>query len=117
MCIRDSIWVLASAAFAFYIANFGNYNATYGSMAGIIVFLLWLWLTNTVLLLGAEIDAEAERMRELKRGRRAEDDMQLELRGESAAEKAEKKEHALVDDAREVRLEAASDAPRASSRG
>lgn len=111
------IWVLASAAFAFYIANFGNYNATYGSMAGIIVFLLWLWLTNTVLLLGAEIDAEAERMRELKRGRRAEDDMQLELRGESAAEKAEKKEQALVDDAREVRLEAASDAPRASSRG
>lgn len=111
------IWVLASVAFAVYIANFGNYNATYGSMAGIIVFLLWLWLTNTVLLLGAEVDAESERMRELKRGRRAEDEMQLELRGESAAEKAEKKEHALVDDAREVRLEAASDAPRASSRG
>lgn len=111
------IWVLASVAFAVYIANFGNYNATYGSMAGIIVFLLWLWLTNTVLLLGAEVDAESERMRELKRGRRAEDEMQLELRGESAAEKAEKKEHALVEDAREVRQEAASDAPRASSRG
>ena len=111
------IWVLASVAFAVYIANFGNYNATYGSMAGIIVFLLWLWLTNTVLLLGAEVDAESERMRELKRGRRAEDEMQLELRGESAAEKAEEKEHALVEDAREVRQEAASDAPRASSHG
>lgn len=111
------IWVLASAAFGFYIANFGNYDATYGSMAGVIVFLLWLWLTNTVLLLGAEIDAEAERMRELKRGQRAEEEMTLHLRGEAGAEKAAKKEQALVDDAREVRLEATAQAPpRASSR-
>ena len=100
------VWVLASAAFGVYIANFGSYDKTYGSMAGIIVFLLWLWLTNTVLLLGAEVDAEAERMRELKRGERAERDMNLELRGESAAEKTAAKEKALVEDAREVRLEA-----------
>ncbi|WP_374927745.1 YihY/virulence factor BrkB family protein [Kytococcus sedentarius] len=101
------VWVVASAAFGLYIANFGNYDATYGSMAGVIVFLLWLWLTNTVLLLGAEVDAEAERMRELKRGQRAEEDMTLDLRGESGAEKAAEKEQALVQDAREVRLEAA----------
>ena len=54
-------WILASAAFGFYVANFSSYNKTYGSLAGIIVFLLWIWLTNLALLFGAEVDAELER--------------------------------------------------------
>ena len=50
-------WLVASVAFGFYVANFGSYNQTYGSLAGVIVFLLWLWLTNLALLFGAEVDA------------------------------------------------------------
>jgi membrane protein len=55
------IWVIASAIFAFYVANFGSYNKTYGSLAGVAIFLLWLWITNLVILLGAEINAEVQR--------------------------------------------------------
>ena len=62
------IWVLASVGFGFYVSNFGRYNKPYGSVGGIIVFLLWLWLTNLALLVGAEIDAERERARELQAG-------------------------------------------------
>ncbi len=54
-------WIVASAAFALYVSNFGSYNKTYGALAGVIVFLLWLWLTNLALLFGAEFDAELER--------------------------------------------------------
>ena len=57
------VWVIASAAFGFYVANFSSYNKTYGSLAGVIVFLLWLWITNLALLFGAELDAELERGR------------------------------------------------------
>ena len=52
------VWLLASALFAVYIANFGSYNKTYGSLAGVIIFLVWLWLTNVAVLLGAELNAE-----------------------------------------------------------
>lgn len=55
------VWAAGSAGFAFYVANFSSYNKTYGSVAGVIVALVWLWLTNVALLLGAEIDAERER--------------------------------------------------------
>ncbi|MFL6171611.1 MAG: YihY/virulence factor BrkB family protein, partial [Marmoricola sp.] len=51
------VWAAASTGFAFYVANFGSYNKTYGSVAGAIVALLWLWLTNVALLFGAEVDA------------------------------------------------------------
>ena len=57
------IWMIASGAFAIYVANFASYNKTYGSMAGVIVFLLWLWITNLAILLGLEFDAEAVRQR------------------------------------------------------
>jgi membrane protein len=63
------IWIIASAAFAFYVANFGSYNKTYGSLGGVIVFLVWLWLSNVAILLGAEFDAELTRGRELEAGR------------------------------------------------
>jgi membrane protein len=59
------LWLIASAAFAFYVANFNNYNKTYGSIGGIIAFLVWLWITNVAVLLGAEFDAELERAGEL----------------------------------------------------
>jgi membrane protein len=62
------VWVVASAAFALFVANFGSYNATYGSLAGVAVFLIWLWLSNVAVLLGAELNAELERSRELAAG-------------------------------------------------
>ena len=61
-------WILASAAFGLYVANFGSYNATYGSLGGMIVFLLWLWITNNAVLFGQELNAELERQREIERG-------------------------------------------------
>ncbi|MFD1150056.1 YihY/virulence factor BrkB family protein [Saccharothrix hoggarensis] len=61
-------WVLASLGFALYVANFGSYNKTYGSLAGVIVFLVWLWISNIALLLGAELDAELERGRRMATG-------------------------------------------------
>ncbi|WP_427168914.1 YihY/virulence factor BrkB family protein (plasmid) [Streptomyces sp. C1-1] len=62
------IWLLASAGFAFYVANFASYNKTYGTMAGVIVFLLWLWITNLAILLGLEFDAETVRQRAIAGG-------------------------------------------------
>ncbi|MET7696459.1 YihY/virulence factor BrkB family protein [Streptomyces sp. NPDC005485] len=62
------IWVIASAAFAFYVANFASYNKTYGTMAGVIVFLLWLWISNLAILLGLEFDAETVRQRAIAGG-------------------------------------------------
>jgi membrane protein len=80
------VWIIASAAFALYVANFGSYNKTYGSLGGVIVFLVWLWISNIAVLLGAEFDAELERSRELQAGvRGAEDKIQLEPR--TAAER------------------------------
>lgn len=95
-----AVWVVASAAFGFYVANFGSYNKTYGSLAGVAVFLLWLWLTNLALLLGAELDAELERGRELQAGIAAEESIQLPPRDTRTIEKADEK-HA--DDVREGR--------------
>jgi membrane protein len=59
------LWIAASAGFAFYVANFGSYDATYGSLGGVIVFLVWLWVSNIALLIGAEINAELERGRQI----------------------------------------------------
>ena len=77
------IWLVASAAFAFYVANFGSYNKTYGALGGVIIFLVWLWLTNVAILLGAELNAERERSRQLKDDvPGAEREIQLEERSE-----------------------------------
>jgi membrane protein len=62
------IWLLASVGFAFYVANFASYNKTYGTMAGVIVFLVWLWIGNLAVLLGLEFDAEAQRQRAVAGG-------------------------------------------------
>ena len=64
------VFVLASLGFGFYVANFGNYNKTYGAIGGVIVMLLWLWILNMSLLFGAEFDAEMERGRQLQAGHR-----------------------------------------------
>jgi membrane protein len=62
------VWIVASAAFAFYVANFGSYNKTYGALGGVIVFLVWLWISNIAVLLGAELNAELERGRAIEAG-------------------------------------------------
>jgi membrane protein len=75
--------IVASAAFAFYVGNFGSYNKTYGALAGVVVFLIWFWLINVALLFGIELDAEIERNRELKEGvPRADKEIQLDARAE-----------------------------------
>jgi membrane protein len=70
------LWLAASGLFALYVNYFGSYNKTWGTLAGVVVMLMWLWLTGLVLLFGAEVNAEAERSRELRRGEPAEVDLQ-----------------------------------------
>jgi membrane protein len=74
------LWLVASAGFAFYVANFSSYNKTYGSLAGLIVFLIWLWITNIAILLGAELNAELERGRAIAAGHPADQEPYVELR-------------------------------------
>jgi len=75
------VWLVASALFAFYVSKFGSYNKTYGTLAGVVVFLVWLWITNVAMLLGAELNAERERSTELAEGTpRADREIQLEPR-------------------------------------
>jgi membrane protein len=99
-------WVVASALFAVYVSNFGSYNRVYGSLAGMAVLLLWLWITNMALLYGAELNAELERLRELRDGRPAEKALQLELRDATGIEKARRREEDDRRRARKIRHEA-----------
>jgi membrane protein len=62
------IWIIASALFAFYVANFGSYDKTYGSLAGVVVFLVWLYITNIAILFGAQLNAERERSKQFDEG-------------------------------------------------
>jgi len=62
------VWLVASLAFAFYVANFGSYDKTYGSLAGVVLFLVWMWLTNVAILLGNQLNAERERDKQLQAG-------------------------------------------------
>lgn len=80
------LWILATVGFGFYLSRFGSYDATYGALAGIIVFALWLWITNNALLLGAELDVELERVRQLRAGIPAEENVRLALRDTQAIE-------------------------------
>jgi membrane protein len=100
------IWVVASVGFGFYVANFSHYNATYGSLGGVIVFLLWIWITNLALLFGAEFDAELERGRELAAGKRAEDDILLPERDTKQIDKKDAQHAKDVLGAIEIRQDA-----------
>lgn len=86
------VWVLSSVVFGFYVTNFSSYGATYGSMAGVIIFLLYLWITNLALLFGAEVDAELERSRQLLGGIEAEEDIKLPARDDAKIVKQQEKE-------------------------
>lgn len=111
------VLALATAGFGFYVANFSNYDRTYGSLAGVIVFLLWLWIANLALLFGAEFDAELERGRQLQAGIAAEKDIQLPARDTRKSEKQQKKERDDINEGRRIRLEqqdSANGTPRAS---
>src|SRR3954468_5836108 len=76
------LWLAASALFALYVANFSSYNKTYGSLGGVIVFLVWLRITNIIVLLGAELNSEMERSRAIRAGHPPEEEPYLPLRDE-----------------------------------
>ncbi|MBX9152190.1 YihY/virulence factor BrkB family protein [Rhodococcus qingshengii] len=97
------VWILASVVFGFYVTNFSSYNKTYGSLAGAIVFLLWLWITNLALLFGAELDSELERGRELQAGIAAEEQLQLPPRDTRVSDKNAQKDAEDVERGRELR--------------
>lgn len=96
------VLAIATLGFGFYVANFANYNKSYGSLGGVIVFLVWLWIANLVLLAGAEFDAELERDRELRIGADAAAELQLPPRGTRQSEKAVVKAEKLIAEAREL---------------
>ena len=98
------VWVMASVGFGFYVANFSSYNETYGTLAGFVVFLLWLWITNLAMLFGAELDAELERGRELQAGIPAEETIQLPPRDTRNIQKARAKQQEDIARGREIRL-------------
>ncbi|MCD1267547.1 YihY family inner membrane protein [Microbacterium sp. MEC084] len=94
---------LASLGFGIYVANFSSYDRTYGSLAGVVIFLLWVWIANMALLFGAEFDAELERTRELQAGIEAEERIQLPPRDTTQIEKAAEKEEKDLAEARRIR--------------
>ena len=79
--VAVAIWLLASGAFAVYVGHFGSYDKTWGSLAGVIILLTWLWISSLALLFGAEVNAEAERSRELRRGEPAQVQLQAPTKG------------------------------------
>jgi len=85
------LWVLASGAFALYLGYFANYNKTYGALGGAIAFLVWLWISNQAILLGAELDAELERGRAIAAGHPADDEPFLQLRDDRKIKKGSEK--------------------------
>ena len=103
------VWLVASVGFAVYVVNYSSYNQTYGAVAGAVVVLLWLWLTNVALLFGAELDAELERGRELSIGLAAEERLQLPVRDTRGIEKADRRRAEDVAKQKEIRL--AADGP------
>jgi membrane protein len=87
------LWLIASALFAVYVANFSHYNKIYGSLAGIIIFLIWMWISNVAILLGAEFNAELERGRAIAGGHPVDEEPFSELRDDRKLRKKEKKDH------------------------
>lgn len=103
------IFALASLGFGFYVANFSNYNKTYGALAGVIIMLLWLWILNMSLLFGAEFDAEMERGRQLQGGIEAEKSIQLPPRDTKRSDKQQKQQEEDIRRGQELRENAGDD--------
>jgi membrane protein len=91
------LWLIASALFALFVANFGHYNKIYGSLAGIIIFLIWMWISNVAILLGAEFNAELERSRAVAGGHPADEEPFSELRDDRKLRKKGRKETRLAE--------------------
>ncbi|MEV4003535.1 YihY/virulence factor BrkB family protein [Actinomadura sp. NPDC049753] len=95
------LWLVASGLFAVYVANFASYNKTYGSLAAIIIFLVWLWITNLAILLGAELDAELERSRAIAGGQPPKEEPYVEFRDTRAFDEEERRENGVEDGAQD----------------
>ncbi|HEY8589633.1 MAG TPA: YihY/virulence factor BrkB family protein, partial [Naasia sp.] len=108
------VLVIASVLFALYVANFSDYSKNYGALAGVVVFLLWLWIANLALLFGAEFDAELERSRQLQAGIAAEEDIQLPPRDTKKSVKAADKEEKDIADGKAIREQNARKNPDAA---
>jgi membrane protein len=91
------IWIVASGAFAVYVAFSGSYNKTYGSLATVIIFLVWLWITNLAILIGAEFNAETEHQRAIEAGLPADVEPYVELRDTKKLDDEEKEKVAAAD--------------------
>ena len=102
------VWALATAGFGFYVSQSTSYDATYGALAGVIVLLVWLWITNIVLILGAEIDSELERSRQLRSGLPAETEILLPPRDSSGVTKKAEANQQRVRRMRGIRIKAAA---------
>jgi len=114
--IALAVFLVASVAFGFYVANFGSYNKTYGAIGGVIIALLWLWILNMSLLFGAEFDAETERGRQLQAGIEAEETIQLPPRDTRQSDKMQAREEEEIRRGRKLREEhGAGDQPRDQS--
>lgn len=105
--IAIAVLVIASLGFGIYVVNFSNYDRTYGSLAGVIIFLLWVWIANLALLFGAEFDAELERGRQLQGGLPAEERIQLPPRDTKKIDKKAEREEKEIAEARAIRERAA----------
>ncbi|MBP1137966.1 membrane protein [Arthrobacter sp. PvP023] len=97
------VFLLASLAFGFYVANYNSYNKTYGAIGGVIIALLWLWILNMSLLFGAEFDAEMERGRQLQAGIEAEETIQLPPRDTKQSDKLQVREEEDIRRGRDLR--------------
>lgn len=94
---------IASFGFGIYVENFASYDQTYGSLAGVVIFLFWMWIANLALLFGAQFDAELERARQLQAGIRAEDDIRLPPRDTRKSVKDDEKYADIRAEGREIR--------------
>jgi len=100
--------IAATLGFLFYVSRFGAYNATYGALTGVIILMLWVFIMNATLLFGAQLDSEIERMRQLREGLPAEEDLQLPVRSTKASDKQAKQYAEDVLYGRSIRLDAAA---------
>lgn len=109
--------VFATLGFLFYVSQFGTYNATYGALTGVIILMLWVFIMNSTLLFGAQLDSEIERMRQLREGLPAEEELQLPVRGTKASDRQARKYADDVQRGRAIRLSAAANRPEGGQAG